>query len=171
MAGTLGRPLIVTAEIGASDFAWLDGLRRDHYPADRNRVPAHLTLFYALPPSAEGEVRHMLARAAARPAPRAFIAGTMTLGGGVAFRIASEELDRLRAELAERLRGLLTAQDAAGWSAHVTIQNKVAPRQARALLEALGSEFDRRPLKIAGLGLHSYLGGPWETLQKYAFRG
>ena len=39
----------------------------------------------------------------------------MNLGGGVALRVASEELDAIRAEIAERLRGLLTAQDSAGW--------------------------------------------------------
>ena len=95
----------------------------------------------------------------------------MNLGGGVAFRIASEQLDRLRREMAEHVHGLLTAQDSAGWSAHVTIQNKVAPREARALLDALGSRYYRRPLHIAGLGLHRYLGGPWETLRTYLFRG
>jgi hypothetical protein len=95
----------------------------------------------------------------------------MNLGGGVAFRIASEELDRLRSDIAERFHGLLTAQDAAGWSAHVTIQNKVSPRDAKMLIGALGSQFDHRPLKISGLGLHRYLGGPWETVRIYAFRG
>ena len=63
------------------------------------------------------------------------------------------------------------SQDRAGWSAHVTIQNKVAPRDARALVAALGSTYDKRPIRIAGLGLHSYLGGPWETLRTFPFRG
>lgn len=167
MAGAL----IVTAELGRDDFAWLEGLRRRHYPPDRNRVPAHLILFHALPPSAEAEVRTLLAGLAGRRPPNAFVAGVMDLGGGVALRIASDELARLRAELAERLAGLLTAQDKAGWSAHVTIQNKVAPRDARALAAALGSTYDRRPVRIAGLGLHRYLGGPWETVRTYPFRG
>lgn len=171
MAGALARPLIVTAELGATDFAWLEGLRRRHYPAERNQVAAHLTMFHALPPSAESEVRHCLAQLTSAPAPRAFVAGTMNLGGGVALRIASEDLDRLRAELAERFHGLLTAQDSAGWSAHVTIQNKVPPRDAKALLLAIGGQYDRRPITISGLGLHRYLGGPWETLHNYAFRG
>lgn len=164
-------PLIVTAELGRDDFAWLEGLRRRHYPAERNRVPAHLTLFHSLPPSAEAEVRTLLARLAERRAPNAFIAGVMDLGGGVAFRIGSHELDRLRGEMADRLAGLLTAQDQAGWSAHVTVQNKVAPRDARALAAALGPTYDRRPVRIAGLGLHRYLGGPWETLRTFPFRG
>lgn len=164
-------PLIVTAELGRDDFAWLEGLRRRHYPAERNRVPAHLTMFHSLPPSTEAEIRGVLARLAAGPAPHAFIAGLMNLGGGVAFRIASEELDRIREEIAGRLSGLLTAQDKAGWSPHVTIQNKVPPRDARALAAAIGSTYDRRPIRIAGLGLHRYLGGPWETLRTFPFRG
>lgn len=164
-------PLIVTAELGRDDFAWLEGLRRRHYPPGLNKVPAHLTLFHTLPPSAEAEVRGLLAGLAARPAPKAFIAGVMDLGGGVAFRIGSDDLGWIRAGLAERLAGLLTAQDRAGWSAHVTIQNKVAPRDARALVAALGSTYDKRPIRIAGLGLHSYLGGPWETLRTFPFRG
>jgi hypothetical protein len=127
-------------------------------------------MFHALPPSTEQEVRHLLAGIAARPAFSAVVAGVMNLDGGVAFRIASTELDQVRAEIADHLAGLLTAQDRAGWSAHVTIQNKVPPREARLLVETLGTQFDRRPIKIAGLGLHRYLGGPWETLRTYSFR-
>ena len=107
-------PLIVTAELGPEDFSWLNDLRRRHYPVDRNRLLAHLTMFHALPPSAEQEARQLLAGLAARPAPRAFIAGLMDLGGGVAFRIGSEELDIVRAEIADRLSGLLKAKDLAG---------------------------------------------------------
>lgn len=164
-------PLIVTAELGQVDFAWLNDLRRRHYPVERNRLPAHLTMFHTLPPSAEQEVRHLLAGLTARTAPRAFVAGVMDLGGGVAFRIASDELDNIRAEMADRLAGLLTAQDRAGWSAHVTIQNKVPQRDAKLLIQALGTQFDGRPVKTAGLALHRYLEGAWETLRTYSFRG
>ncbi|MEO5972141.1 MAG: 2'-5' RNA ligase family protein [Sphingomicrobium sp.] len=162
--------LIVTAELGAPDLAWLDRLRLQHYPPERNRLPAHLTMFHALPPSAESEARKRLAAAKAPP-PRATIAGLMDLGGGVALRVVSDDLDAIRDALADGLHGLLGAQDAGGWRPHVTIQNKVAPKVARALIAALGAEFAPRPLAIAGLGLHRYLGGPWETLALYPFRG
>ena len=33
------------------------------------------------------------------------------------------------------------------------------------------SDFQPRPLAISGLGLHRYLGGPWEKLAIYPFRG
>lgn len=167
MAGAL----IVTAELGPADFAWLDAQRRAHFPPERNQLPAHLTMFHALPPSALAEVRASLAALARSPRPAAAISGLRNLGGGVAYRIHSPQLEDLRAELAERFRGLLTAQDAAGWQPHVTIQNKVAPAVARKLFAALSSDFQQRPLAITGFALHEYLGGPWAPLGRWPFRG
>jgi len=164
-------PLIVTVDFAPADFTWLEGLRRAHYPAERNRVPVHLTLFHALPPSSEEEVRRHLALHAAGPAPPAMIAGLMDLGGGVAFRVVSDDLDSIRNEIADHFHGLLGAQDSAGWRPHVTIQNKVPPKSARALLAELERDFRPRPLGIAGLSLHRYRDGPWETLARYPFRG
>jgi hypothetical protein len=165
MAGAL----IVTAELAPPDFAWLDDLRLRFYPLERNQLPAHLTMFHALPPSAEPELRQILRTMETLPAPTAWIAGVLDLGGGVALRVTSDELDSIRNEIAGRLHGLLTAQDSAGWSAHVTIQNKVAPKVSRALIKALGDV--RRRIGISALGLHRYLGGPWETLRTFPFRG
>jgi len=167
MAGAL----IVTAELARDDLAWLNGLRRKHYPADRNQVPAHLTMFHALPPSSEEELRGRIAQISRLPRPQASIEGLLDLGGGVAFRVASDDLDRIRRDLSANLLGLLSAQDAVGWRPHVTIQNKVAPKVARELKAQLERSFLRRPLSISGLGFHRYLGGPWETLGVYPFRG
>ena len=163
--------LIVTAELAAEDFAWLDGLRRRYFPPGRNQVPAHLTIFHAIAPSAERELRGRLADLAAGPAPAAHLTGVMDLGGGVAFRVVSDDLDGLRAALAHDLHGLLSAQDSGGWRPHITIQNKVSPKVARELVQSLEKDFAPSPLRIAGLGLHRYLGGPWETLGAYKFRG
>jgi hypothetical protein len=163
--------LIVTAEIALRDFSWIEGLRRAHYPAERNLVPAHLTIFHALPPSSEAELRTRLSRVGQTPPPIASIAGLMDLGGGVAFRIVSPDLDCLREDLADGLHGLLGAQDSGGWRPHVTIQNKVAPKVARSLIASLERGFVQRPLAISGLALHRYLGGPWETIAVYPFRG
>jgi hypothetical protein len=167
MAGAL----IVTAEIGQPDQGWFEGLRRAHYPPERNHIPAHLTMFHALPPSSESEVQSRLKALAKEARPVATIHGLMDLGGGVAFRIVSSDLESIRRELSEDFRGLLSAQDSGGWRPHVTIQNKVAPKLARALKEALEGDFRPRPLLISGLGLHRYLGGPWERIGVYPFRG
>src|SRR5688572_24134965 len=138
--------LIVTAELAPPDFAWLDALRRRHYPPERNQLPAHLTMFHALPPSAEAELRRELGRHAAISAPQATVAGLMNLGTGVAVRIVSDDLDAIRAEIADHCHGLIGAQDSGGWRPHVTIQNKVKPSAARALLADL--ERDLRPRRV-----------------------
>lgn len=128
-------------------------------------------MFHTLPPSAESETRTRLAKLAKGPRPTASIEGLMDLGGGAAFRVVSPDLDRIRNELAQELHGLIGAQDGGGWRPHVTIQNKVPPKAARALIAALSQGFVPCPLAVSGLGLHCYLGGPWETIAVYPFRG
>lgn len=163
--------LIVTAELGAEDFAWLDRQRRAFFPPERNQLSAHLTMFHALPPSAEAEARRLLARLVARPRPEASIAGLMNLGRGVAYRVVSDELDAIRTDIADHFRGSLSAQDEQGWRPHVTIMNKAEPAKAKQLLQELQKSFELRRLIIAGLALHRYLGGPWERLGGWSFRG
>jgi hypothetical protein len=164
------KPIIVTATFGDGDNGWLQELRRAHYPPERNRVPAHLTLFRQLPPSVEGELGRRLARAAAARAPRATIARVIDLGEGTALGVESPELEAIRGELAEALHGLRTPQDQAPWRPHVTIQNKVAPREARALQQRLRAGFEPRPLAIRGLAAWRYLDGPWEPIRSWSFR-
>ena len=161
--------LIITAEIAPRDFTWLNELRRAHYPAHRNQVPAHLTMFRTLPPSSEGEVRSTLSRLLHESVPRVSIEGLMDLGGGSAFRIVSPDLERIRGDLAGYFHGLLGIQDSCGWKPHVTIQNKVSVEDARNLLRTLRKDFRPRPLAITGLELHRYSGGPWERLGTYRF--
>ena len=163
-------PIIVTATFGDGDNGWLQELRRTHYPPDRNRVPAHLTLFRHLPPSLEAELSSRLAAATAAPPPRAAIAGIIDLGEGTALRVESQGLVAIRAALADALHGLLTPQDLAPWRPHVTIQNKVAPREARRLQQQLRASFEPRPLAIRALAAWRYLDGPWEPLRAWPFR-
>jgi hypothetical protein len=131
---------------------------------------AHLTLFHHLPPSIEGELLSRLREETKAPAPRAEIAEPYSLGNGVAYRVRSPELAAVRDRLADAFTGLLTPQDQAGWRPHVTIQNKVAPAEARALLATL-SAFRPRPLAISGLAAWRYLGGPWAPIKAFHFGG
>ena len=163
--------LIVTAQLGAADFAWLDDQRRRYFPPERNQLSAHLTMFHALPPSAEEEASRMLAGFGRDAPPSATIAGLMNLGRGVAYRVVSDELEAIRRNLAYHFHGSLSAQDGQGWRPHVTIMNKADPKAARAVLTELEASFRPRPLTVAGLELHRYLGGPWERLGRWSFRG
>lgn len=134
-------------------------------------MPAHLTLFHQLPPSLAPELRDRLAAAARTAPPEATVTGLIDLGRGTALRVRSDGLAAIRADLAEAFRGLLTPQDAQGWRAHVTIQNKVVPAEAKALRVRLEQDFAPRPLRIAGLALWQYLGGPWAPAGRYSFHG
>ena len=165
-------PLIVTAQLGHADQAWFDRLRRTHFPPERNQLAAHLTMFHAIPPMLEPELRHRLAGLAAElPPPQASVSGLMNLGGGVAYRIVSHDLDAIRAELSAAFRGHLTQQDSHGWRPHVTVQNKVTSGVAVATMALLEAGFVPRPLAIAGLAFHHYDGGPWRHGRSYTFRG
>ena len=165
-------PLIITAELGRADFAWADALRKQHFPPERNQVPAHLTLFHALPPSVEDEVRRALRRVAGEHSPpQATLSGLMSLCGGVAFRVHTPELDAIRNELADAFHGLLRAQDSGGWAPHITVQNKVTSSVARDLMTSLQRSFEPRRLAIRGLLLFRYVGGPWAPLGGFRFGG
>lgn len=163
-------PIIVTATFGDGDNGWLQELRRAHYPPERNRVPAHLTLFRHLPPGIEGELSRRLAALAAAPPPAAMIGGITDLGEGTALRVDSLELETIREQLADAFHGLLIPQDMVPWRPHVTIQNKVEPREAKRLQQRIRAGFEPRPLSIRALASWRYLGGPWEPLKTHPFR-
>ena len=117
------------------------------------------------------ELTSRLRVATAAPRPEAWLSGVISLGRGVAYRVASPALEAIRADLADAFAPLLTPQDSAGWRPHVTIQNKVDPAAARALKIDLEHGFTARPLVIAGLASWWYRGGPWEPIGRHMFRG
>jgi hypothetical protein len=165
-------PIIITAEMGKADQAWANGLRRAHFPPERNFLDAHITLFHHLPPSHLAEIKSRLATLAAEyPTPVAHLGEVMLLRRGVAYRVDSPELSAIRDELAEEFRGLLIPQDQARPRLHITVQNKVEPAVAKALHAALSATFKPRSLAISGLAAHYYRGGPWEHIGRWAFRG
>ncbi len=53
-------PLIVAAALDEGAFAWFEDLRQTHFPPSRNQVPAHLTLFHALPGEQEAFIAEAL---------------------------------------------------------------------------------------------------------------
>lgn len=167
-----GVPLLVTAELPPDILGWADAMRRTHYPPERNRLRAHVTLFHALPPSAEGEVRRLLADLAkVTSPPDAEVAGLMDLGTGTALDVRCEALMALHRELSERLHGLLTQQDDRGLRPHITIQNKVDRATAKALQAELRETLDPRVFRFRGFGLYGWEAGLWNPLAEYPFRG
>jgi hypothetical protein len=164
--------LIVTALLPPDLHRWATNLRQQHFPPERNFLEAHVTLFHALPPSCETEVRDALAGEARRLAPvEARLEGVMPFGTGTALSIASPAMLDLRQRLADLFHGLLTSQDQHAPRLHVTIQNKVTASEAKALQAELAPAVVPRAFAFAGLGLYRYLGGPWDAVRTYPFRG
>lgn len=164
-------PLILTAALAAEDFAVFDALRRRHFPTALNKVPAHVSLFHHLPGAALERVRATVAEICARTdGPFALSSrGLRNLGRGVALRYEGGRLSPLRAELVRRFEPWLTAQDRQPYDPHVTIQNKVSPQEARALLAEM--EGAPAPLcRVEGLSLWVYRGGPWDHVETCRFR-
>lgn len=166
------RPLILTLTLDGASFALLDRLRRQHFPPERNLVPAHLTLFHALPGEHATLIRRELTGVCGRHKPFPIEAtGLRSLGHGVAVAFSSPELVQLRQALAREWRDWLTAQDSAKIAPHVTVQNKVGADIARKTHRELEAEFQPFKARAEGLHLWRYLGGPWQLEKAFRFSG
>jgi 2'-5' RNA ligase superfamily len=172
----LAEPFILTAALPTDWAAWAEGLRRAHYPIERNHLHAHVTLFHAFAPSLLNELKEFLPRIAAEfAAPEGAVSGVMDLGKGTAIALEAPQLLALRALIAEHFHGSLTSQDLYEPRPHITIQNKVTKDEARALQASLGPVLAPWMAKgrftFPALELHRYCGGPWERVKTCAFRG
>jgi len=157
-------PLILTLALDPAAQDRLDRLRATYFPAERNYLRAHLTLFHHLPAAHEGAIRADLAALGAAGGPLTLRAtGVRFFGRGVAYGFAAPALLARREQLATMWWPDLTEQDRRPFRPHITVQNKVAPEQARALYGALRAGF--APFTVAGTGLllWRYRGGPWEA--------
>lgn len=157
---------ILTAELDEASFAWLDALRREHFPPERNVLSAHLTMFHRL----SGAQIERLSQVAMpdRPIDLDFD-GVRFLGGGVAFNLRSPGLARLREGIIAVMAGELTRQDGQKWTPHVTVQNKVKADIARGLFATLSEDFIGRAGHATGLLVWEYLGGPWRLVRRLPF--
>ena len=159
---------LVTLALDPESQGRFEAMRQRYFPAERNVIPAHLTLFHTVP-------RERWVGEALRDAvggQRAFqmrVTGVRSLGKGVAYTLASAELGRLHQELVGRFGEVLTAQDRQGFRAHVVVQNKVTPEVARGLLRELEGTFTPWEVGAVGVDLWHYLGGPWELAERFGF--
>jgi 2'-5' RNA ligase len=162
-------PLVVTLLLDDDAQQRFDRLRTAHFPVERNRLAAHVTLFHALPGEQLAAVRDQLATAAHRPPFPVSVTGVRFLGRGVALDVGAAELTALRGSLAGAFDPWLTRQDRQWSRPHVTVQNKVDPDVARALHAQLTAGFVPEEVVARGLGLWHYRGGPWEPEAEFAF--
>lgn len=163
-------PLILTLKIDADSFQFFDELRREYFPPERNFLAAHVTLFHHLPGAKIEEIKADLQEIAGetRAFPLEFTKWRF-LGKGSAMSIESPELTRLRAALANRRHEDLTRQDSQKFQPHITVQNKVAPDEARTLYEKLSAGWQAKTGTGEGLTLWHYVAPGWKFEQEFSF--
>lgn len=165
-------PIILTAMMKPRALAHFDALRRKHFPAERNFLPAHLTLFHHLPgPRADALIQDLKDEARHEGRMEARAIRPHFMGRGVSIIVDSLALMDFRFRLAERWSLDLVPQDRRGFRPHVTIQNKVSPDAAKALHAELSAGFRPFPFDVCGAALWWYRRGPWEPLREVRFRG
>ena len=162
----------MTATMGAADFAWADALRKKHYPAEKNQLPAHITLFHHLPPQGLNEITSLVKKTTQdHCSPQCTLADVMQFDEGVAYKLHSPQLLELRRFLGASFHGLLVQQDQQEPRLHITVQNKADPGVGKKLFRELSAQFEPRAFEITGLGLHYYMDGPWQEIGSWRFRG
>lgn len=172
----MGQPFILTAALPTDLQAFAEGLRRAHFPPERNHLHAHVTLFHAFAPSLRDDLATFLPRLAAEFAPpEGAVKGVMDLGKGTAIALDAPQLLVLRAMIAAHFHGSLTDQDLHEPRPHITLQNKVTKDEARSLQAHLGPVLApwiaKGRFTFPALELWLYRGGPWERVKTFALRG
>jgi hypothetical protein len=157
---------ILTAELDRDSFAWLDALRRQHFPPKRIALPAHLTMFHRLSSAQVDGLRHLKIPDA--PIQLRFDR-VVFLGFGVALHVQCEALEQLRNKIPAAVGGEFSRQDSQPWKPHVTIQNRAPAEKARQLERTLTAEFSERAGAATALLVWEYLGGPWKIAERIAF--
>ncbi|TNY22382.1 2'-5' RNA ligase superfamily-domain-containing protein [Rhodotorula diobovata] len=154
----------------------LNALRTRYFPAERLKVPAHLTLFHALPHSQLDHVVAVAGSVAHGTKPFRVTTGEAFLLGKNGVAVApgrgTEQGARVHAQLREEWSGFLSKQDAKGFKAHWTVQNKVddedkvyaAFDEVKAWTREKGAEGEAN-----GLVLWRYARGHWVFEREFLF--
>ena len=185
------RPLIVTAWIHPEDLAPFQELRKRFFPAHRNYLEAHCTLFHTIPPArqkaffreAESVLKTLALPRYSLPTDDLMrVQGAseyilveqqepISLGKGVAYRLEPEPLKQIRQPLRDAFEPDLTPQDARPWRRpHITVQNKVDPAEAKRLLDHLTDRYQTCTLRILGIECFRYDYGPWTLLKRIGIK-
>jgi 2'-5' RNA ligase len=163
-------PLVLTLKLDQSTFDRVNGLRQQHFPPERNFLPAHITLFHALPGDQVLPIqRHLQTLCADTSRMPLQFSQLRFLGKGVAIECSCSVLIQLQKNLMQFWKDWLTPQDRQNYRPHITIQNKVAPEEARMLYEQMQTNWHPFEGNGEGLLLWYYRGGPWELVEEFPF--
>jgi 2'-5' RNA ligase len=166
----MSKTLILTLQINKEAEEYFTELRNQHFPANINYLRAHLTLFHNLP---DDEYVHQSIKICCDHYSRfkMDVTEVRSIGNGVAFKIQSDSLMQLHANLQNRFKSFLIPQDQQRLWPHITIQNKVPATVANQLAAQLKMSFEPFSIEAEGISVWEYLNGPWSLLQNHQFTG
>ena len=147
----------------------MTALRNQYFPANLNKLEAHIALFRALPGSRLDTISADLEDAAQshKPFPikttKAFV-----MGHGVAMHVHAPEAGEIFERLKERWGGFLSKQDQS-FRAHYTVQNKVERYVAERSLQKVQQTFHGSEGIVSGLALYRYDRGFWRHGRDFEF--
>jgi 2'-5' RNA ligase len=166
----MSTPLILTLKLDRTTFERANTLRQQHFPPERNIVPAHVILFHQLPSNRESAISQSLRTLCAQTKHFPLsLPSLQFFGNGVAINVSSTELMQLHKTLATTWDAWLIPQDRQGYRPHITLQNKVKPEAARQLYEELEAQWQSMMGWGEGLLLWYYHSGPWELAREFYF--
>ncbi|WP_419420497.1 2'-5' RNA ligase family protein [Legionella sp. D16C41] len=160
---------ILTLELDSVLQNFFEQQRRQYYPSNLNKVPAHVSVFHQLPEKHFAKINTKLNEiTSTNVCVPVTISGIKFLGRGNAYSLDFDQT--LFLQLRKAWDSWLILQDKQTWQPHVTIQNKVSIEEAKLLNQALYTQ--NAPLwgSIIGLNLWRYLDGPWEFVKMYQFQ-
>jgi hypothetical protein len=162
-------PLILTLTLNDDAFSFFTALRSQYFPAERNFLEAHLTLFHKLPNNQPQIIKSIEAVCVVQRIITLAVVRVVNIGYGVAYEIKSQELSTLHRNLQMQWQSWLSPQDNQKLRPHITVQNKVPPQIAKELQRKLSAEYWPKSIYGVGFTLWEYHGGPWKEIQQFSF--
>ncbi len=163
-------PLILTLELALPAQQYFNELREAHFPAERNYLNAHLTLFHNLPASELSIFSDIEAAAGSTAQLTLSVDGVVSTGNGTAYKISCQQLSQLHDKLQKQWQQWLIPQDKQKLWPHITVQNKVSAEEAKKLQRLLKERFEPFKFMATGLALWEYRGGPWQFVKSCSFK-
>ena len=162
--------LILTLLIDTETQVFFNNLRKQYFPAERNYLDAHLTLFHNLPGSEQAIIESINTVCNNYNVFDMQVSKIVSIGNGVAYKIESPELKQLHKYLQQQFTQWLIPQDKQTLWPHITIQNKTDALIANQLINELNSGFIPFKVNALGFSLWEYKGGPWEFISEFRFK-
>lgn len=166
---------ILTMKLSDSLARSMNEMRERYFPTRLNRIPAHLTLFHALPHSQMEVLEQSIRQTSESMQP--FVVSTgkpfrMRKGVGVNVDSGYHRMKEVHRQLQMQWETFLSEQDAGGFRPHWTVMNKVDDAElVDGAFETIGRGLLERNEegRALGLDLWRYNRGDWEWVKEFPF--